>query len=362
MTDTKNNQLQVIVEESGLEENKVQELLSHFGTDFKEAQELATKSRGINVTSEDQKKEMAEARTARLKLREVRIRVEKTRQELKEDSLRVGKAIDGAANIIKALIAPVEEHLEKQEKFAESLAKKRLQDRYAERVRLLSAFLSDLTVYNLETMADESFQALLDKSHAEHLAKQEAEKKAELERIEKQKKVDLYHKRKELLIPYWQFLKGDQPSIDFGEIPEDSFQIILKEVKEAKKQKDVADEKMRLENEKLKKEAEDRDKKTAEEREKRENLEKQMREREEEDRKQKQLVADQQAKEKAEQDELERKKLLAPDRDKLFALAEALKEVKMPVVQSKEAKKTLLDVAGMMGRLDGFIKQRAENL
>ena len=47
--------------------------------------------------------------------------LKKVRKELKEESLRKGKAIDGVANIIKFLIEPVEKYLEDQEKFIEKL-------------------------------------------------------------------------------------------------------------------------------------------------------------------------------------------------------------------------------------------------
>jgi hypothetical protein len=38
---------------------------------------------------------------------------------LKEQALREGKAVDGIANVLKALIVPLEEHLDKQERFVE---------------------------------------------------------------------------------------------------------------------------------------------------------------------------------------------------------------------------------------------------
>src|SRR5713226_7711522 len=109
--------LKLIITQSGLAENKVQELMSNFSTAFNEARALVDSSKDIIVTSEDQIEEMSKAREARLKLKNLRVTVENTRKELKEQSLREGKAIDVAANIIKALIAPVEEHLEKQEQF-----------------------------------------------------------------------------------------------------------------------------------------------------------------------------------------------------------------------------------------------------
>lgn len=114
-----NNQLAVIVKESGLEETKSNFLLEKFKDYFNIASEWEVRASTIVVTSDNQKVEMELARTGRLFLREKRIAIEKSRKELKEQSLREGKAIDGIANVLKALIVPIEEYLDKQEHFIE---------------------------------------------------------------------------------------------------------------------------------------------------------------------------------------------------------------------------------------------------
>ena len=113
------NQLQVIVKESGLEATKAKIILEKFQDYFEIASEWEKKARALVVTNETQKAEMEMARTGRLFLREKRIAIENVRKELKEQALREGKAIDGIANILKALIVPIEEYLEHQEKFIE---------------------------------------------------------------------------------------------------------------------------------------------------------------------------------------------------------------------------------------------------
>src|SRR3990167_6876020 len=113
------NQLQIIVKESGLEQSKAKFILENFQNYFEIADDWAKKARAIVVTDENQKAEMQMARAGRLFLREKRIAVEDARKNLKEQALREGKAIDGIANILKALIVPIEEYLEKQEKFVE---------------------------------------------------------------------------------------------------------------------------------------------------------------------------------------------------------------------------------------------------
>lgn len=113
------NQLEVIVQSSGLEETKANFILEKFQDYFKLAAEWEAKAKTIVVTDESQKADMQIARVGRLFLREKRIAVEKSRKELKEQALREGKAIDGIANVLKALIVPIEEYLEKQERFVE---------------------------------------------------------------------------------------------------------------------------------------------------------------------------------------------------------------------------------------------------
>ena len=119
------NQLVTIVKESGLEKTKADIILTKFQDYFKLADDWEKKAKQIIVKNETQEVEMKMARTGRLFLREKRIAIEETRKELKEQSLREGKAIDGIANVLKALIVPIEEYLEKQEKFIEIQEEKR---------------------------------------------------------------------------------------------------------------------------------------------------------------------------------------------------------------------------------------------
>ena len=113
------NQLRVIVKESGLDATKAEYILNQFQNYFELAAEWEKKAKTLVVTNESQRTEMQMAKTARLFLREKRIAVEDSRKRLKEQCLREGKAIDGIANVLKALIIPIEEYLDKQEKFVE---------------------------------------------------------------------------------------------------------------------------------------------------------------------------------------------------------------------------------------------------
>lgn len=193
------NQLQVIVQESGIEETKGKYLLDRFTDYFNIAAEWESKAKTLIVTNEDQKAEMKMARTGRLFLREKRIAVERARKELKEQALREGKAIDGIANVLKALIIPIEEHLEKQEKFIEiqeenkqkalqleaekrieeeRIAKEKADAEEAERIRVENERLKKEAAEREKRLAAER------KAHDDILAKERNEADAESKRME----------------------------------------------------------------------------------------------------------------------------------------------------------------------------------
>ena len=129
--------LQVIVKESGLEGTKAKELLDNFSDYFTLAAEWEQKAKVLVVTDGTQVAEMKMAREGRLFLREKRIAVENTRKKMKEQSLREGKAIDGIANVLKALIVPIEDYLDEQEHFLEYQQKAEEEARRLEAEKLL---------------------------------------------------------------------------------------------------------------------------------------------------------------------------------------------------------------------------------
>jgi hypothetical protein len=182
------NELLVIVEQSQIEKSEGQKLLSHFENFFKQASEWESKAYSIVVTSEEQKAEMKMAREGRLGLRQLRIDTEKKRKELKEESLRKGQTIDAIAKIITNTIIPIEEYLEKQEKFIETQIENKKLERLQARMEQLAKFQLDEVAVNLKEMTDEEFSIFLtiqENKLAERLAEEERAKK-ETEEKEKE--------------------------------------------------------------------------------------------------------------------------------------------------------------------------------
>lgn len=197
-----NTQITTVIKETGLMPTKAEVIIKSFVGFLEQAEEWEAKAKQIVITDISQTKEMREAREARLALKDIRVKTENVRKELKEQSLREGRAIDGVANIVKALVIPIEEHLERQEKFVEIREETRKEKVNVERMAMMAMFIPDTSVYNLKEMSDEAFQKLLETSKIAYEAVLAAEKKAEQERValekaqvEEQKRIKLENEK-----------------------------------------------------------------------------------------------------------------------------------------------------------------------
>jgi len=201
---SENNQLAVIIRESNLAEAKGKILLENFSNYFEIAADWEKKAKMIQVTDASQQAEMQMARTGRLFLKEKRVAIERTRKQLKEQSLREGKAIDGIANVLKALIVPIEEYLERQEKFveikaAEEAERKRIEaEKKAEEERIArekaEAEERERIRKENERLRKEAEER--EKQLAEERAKAEAERKKIEEERRKKEEERLAYERK----------------------------------------------------------------------------------------------------------------------------------------------------------------------
>src|SRR3990167_3768028 len=260
------NQLEVIVKESGLEQSKAKYILENFQNYFEIADEWANKARSIIVKDESQTADMEMARVGRLFLREKRIAVEKSRKELKEQSLREGKAIDGIANVLKALIVPIEEYLEQQEKFVEireekareakrleiekrmeeeQAAKEKAEAEERERIRVENERLKKEAEERERKMAKER-KAQEAKLAAER-AKSEAERKATEEKHRKEREASEEKSRKEREIAEKK-LQAERAKADTERKAAEQKAKLEREKLEAKAKKEAA-EKKRIEEE-----------------------------------------------------------------------------------------------------------------
>lgn len=155
-----------------------------FAQAFDQAESWRQKAMSIKVTDITQTGDMKLARVARLELKNIRVAAEKVRKKLKEESLLMGRAIDGTNAILLAAIVPLEKHLEDQENFAARLLEEQKQRLLSERTTALAPYIAE--GHPLPPLADltpEAFDSLLADYRLLHAAKIEAARRAEEERI-----------------------------------------------------------------------------------------------------------------------------------------------------------------------------------
>lgn len=253
-----------VIEASGLERTQAEQVLEGFKAFFEEIKEFENEAKAIVITDATQVSEMKRARELRLKLKNIRVNAEKVRKERKEFFLRGGKAIDGLANVLKALVVPLEEHLDAQENYAERMEAERKDKANQERIEALRPYVPDVAVYNLRDMTDGAFEVLLANSKKafedQKKAEEEAEKKRQEEAEAKRLEDERIRKENEQL-------KAEKEKADAEKAEAD------RKAAEAEAEKKKAEDEL-----KRKQEEEDRKKREAEEAEKREAEEKAKRE------------------------------------------------------------------------------------
>lgn len=381
-------ELTVILNEQGVSQDSQKALVEAFGGPFEEVGEILADYQNIKVTDVTQIKEMAEAREKRMALKNARTTVERKRKELKEDSLKTGRAIDAVARFVKEQIEPAERYLETQEKFKELREKAEAAERLTARTSAIAKF-SDPALYNLEAMPEEAFQELLIKLDKEAADKAEAERKIEQEKLdaekaerERQAKIaeenKLLHQQQEeqriandrklarvnqvtALGMVWseslQAYKLDDLTVsaaDIIELNDVKFKIAVSDIeKKVTEQRAAAEAAKRAEE--AEKQAElDKQREQAEaERKRREELEKAEAER---------VAAEQKA--RYEKEQAEHQSLLAPDKDKIKSIIPKLVAIKteLPATKSPEAQELVKTIDAMLDKAVNFIEEKVEKL
>ena len=301
------NPLTKVINETGVETITANLIQSKFAEYFEQLHEWKSKA-NVTVTDASQKREMKLAKETRLAIKEIRVEADKTRKLLKEDSTRYGKAVQNAYNLIESECKPLEEYLELQEKFVEIQEQKRILELKAKRESEIQPYIEFIpTGLNLGTMQDSDYDKLLNGAKLQLTAKQEADAKAEKERLEKIEAERIENER----------IKAENEKLRLEAIEKQ------KELDEQKRLAKIESDRLAeiAKNERLEKE-------------KLEQAEKERKEKEESDKKA--AIEKEQAELKAKQ-EAENKKLQAGDKEKLLELASQLSLVEFPKVESAKA-------------------------
>lgn len=308
------------IEEAKFSSREVSEILLDFQLSVSIA-DLAKQTRAIVVKDESQKDLMAQARSLRIQLKNERVRLEKARVEKKEPHLRRVQVIDGLSRIVKNWFETEESYLLQQESFAQIKEQERLDARAEDRLKQLLEYNHTDLIPDLGRMPDESFNLILDGAKARFAEQLAQIKKNEEERIQREQEAENLRIENERL----------QREKD------DADRRAREAEAEAQKQRDAA---AAAENARL---AEIHRQKDEDERNERERI----------------------AAEQAEAKRIADEKALAnaaPDREKLFLLADQLCEVELPTMSTWEGKALLESFIADREIITSMLRKSAENL
>jgi hypothetical protein len=309
---------------------------------------------GLVVTDETQVPRMKRARILRLEIRSKRVDLEKARKAMKAQVLLEGRVIDAAFHIFEGLAEPLEKRLLEHETFAERAAKTREDSLATARVEALGALgvAVEAMPAGLGRMTEDVWGPVLEDAKLARAAKEQAAREAEEARVEaerilrekrEQERLEAQKREAERLVREEEQraenarLKAEGEARELAQAQERrqheeatraerekheaelAEQRRAAEVREAharaERQAEVAKREAQLAQEREAREAAERETRAAAERER-------IRERAD----QKRAAEEARAKELAE---------LAPDREKLAAFAEQLRELNLRVEQPK---------------------------
>jgi hypothetical protein len=307
---------------NGLEEQTKQTIIAKFATFLERASEWEQKAKAIKVTDISQVEEMAQAREGRLILKNIRVEADRTRKELKEDSLSYGRAVQGVYNLIENVISPIEDYLLEQEKFAERAEAQRLDDLRSVRQKEMILFCNYAPLsIDLGLMTDEEYNKFFTMAKAQH--EEELNRAEEAARKKKQEEEATEKERQRLAKENAALLEKQK--------------VLLAAQREAKR---VADEKL-AEAERQRKEAEAK-------------------------------LREQQQWEKIRQDGIkaqaaaqaraERKEKRAPDKAKLLTLADSIDAFVIPSMKSEELQGIADGTRTLLSRVAVYIRQSIETV
>ncbi len=154
--------LEKAVTETGLTVDGIHSLRTAFAPHFIKFAEVREAAKGVPANAPKA------ARELRLELKAIRVAADKTREELKADSLRRGRAIDGVNAVLVYELMPIEKALKDIEDAEEIAEAKRKAALKASRSEQLQPYCRDISMYRLDECSEEAFLELLRVSKVVH--------------------------------------------------------------------------------------------------------------------------------------------------------------------------------------------------
>lgn len=188
--------LVIYAQKTGLEKQSTETLVEAFRPIFAQARAAIASAKGVAESVKDATcvTEIRKSRACRLELRSVRLESEKTRKKHKEHALLYGRAVDGFHNILLADLSPVETALQEAEDIAERAEAKRKADLKAGREAELNPILETPFMGDLSELSEPDYKKVLADAKLLQQAKLDAIAKAESERLARE---EAYRKERE---------------------------------------------------------------------------------------------------------------------------------------------------------------------
>lgn len=365
------NQLDEVVTHSGLaiqEGEEIKKSYLPFVVQLAETQAQADKINFKNPTELDENI----ARELRLKTVKIRTGAEKLKEERKRMYLLRGNLEQASYNVIAASCKITEEVFINVEKAREIAEKKRQETLRIEREEKLRFYTEDAAMYPLGLMKDDAFEALYNSLKTAYDNRIAAEKKAEADRLaaieeerKKQEKIRLENiklkkaaeEREKQFEAERQKVETEKRALEVKAKKEAEERERLAEIERKKNAKILADQQAKAERERA-----DLVFKVEKEKKEKERLEAEIERKRLADEKTK-FDADQklQAEKKAKLAE-EKVAKLAPDKVKLLNLALYIEEIARPEIKSIEAAPLMANINGLIIKLVNYIRENANKL
>ena len=331
------------------------------------------------------------AKRLRIDIGRVRIETGKLKDKQKEYIKLEDKAIMGVHNVLVWAVKEKEDKLKDIENFFEIQEQKRLEKPQSERVNRLMKYVEDAEERNLSGMDSDVWDAYFAAKKKEYNDRIAAEKQAEIDRIEKACKLKLHNDRKESIIDLWQFVPDTTKQKDFSHYMPGAWDLEVENIHKNKVKFNNEQERIRKDNIRLQKEAEEKEKQRQKEiakaeaerkiteekaRKEREASEAILKaEREAKAKLEKELIAKAEAERKAKREEQERieaeekakkeadrKAKAAPDKAKLIEFANVIDGLILPELKSEEAQGILINTKELLTKVSNFICEKTPKI
>lgn len=327
--------------------NEVQTVLNHV---FNGVAKMREQLDGVTVADANDKVNMKLANTIRLGVRQVRLEAEKTfdakRAEVQQQMLSY-KTEDSlwlkAKQTMQILTKEIEAKARWKEETKERFEAEQKELKVQQRMVKVAKVAPEMVRAEFENMSDETFDMFFAGIEKAYNDKIEAEKKAEAERIAKEKsdaeERERIRKENERLKAEAE-AKEKQLAEERAKAEEERKKI----EEEAKKEREEAARRLKDEQEKARIAAE---KAKAE----KDKLEAELK-----------AEADRKENERKAKEAAEKKAKNAPDKTKLIELAINIDNIAIPEIKGEEAQKILADVKTLLSKVSAFIREKSSGL